>query len=73
MNQLDKSIQPLLDDAQVSTILNVSVETLAAWRHTSRVALPFIKVGGRLVRYRQVDVQAFIDAGQQPPAPTEGA
>lgn len=66
MNQPDPPIDPLLDDAQVSSILGgVSVETLAAWRHTGRVKLPFVKVGGRLVRYRQSDVQAFIEAGRQ--------
>ena len=60
-------LEPLLDDTQVAKILGgISVETLAAWRHTGRIKLPFIKVGGRLVRYRQRDVQAFIDAGQQP-------
>jgi predicted DNA-binding transcriptional regulator AlpA len=33
--------------------------TLGVWRTTKRYALPYIKVG-RLVRYRQSDIEKFI-------------
>ena len=65
---MDQSIEPLLDDVQVASTLKVSVETLAAWRHTGRVQLPYVRIGGRLVRYRKSDVIAFIEAGHQPTA-----
>lgn len=69
---MDQPIEPLLDDAQVAAVLGVSPETLAAWRSTKRVTLPYIKVGGRLVRYRKSDVEALIEAGLQPqPATAE--
>ncbi|MDQ0591007.1 helix-turn-helix transcriptional regulator [Variovorax paradoxus] len=72
MDQVEKPIEPLLDDTQVAAVLGISVETLAAWRHTGRVTLPFVRVGGRLVRYRKTDVEALIAAGVQPrPEPEE--
>lgn len=52
---------PLLDENAVANKLGVSPATLQAWRCTGRVYLPFIKVG-RLVRYRQEDIDAFIAA-----------
>lgn len=70
---MDQSIEPLLDDEQVASTLKVSVETLAAWRHTGRVKLPFVRIGGRLVRYRKTDIDALIAAGLQPQPATEGA
>jgi excisionase family DNA binding protein len=51
--------QPLIDEHAVAIKLGVSRATLQAWRCTRRVNLPFIKVG-RLVRYRQEDIDAFI-------------
>lgn len=63
---MDQSIEPLLSDEQVASTLKVSVETLAAWRHTGRVQLPYVRIGGRIVRYKKSDVLAFIDAGHQP-------
>lgn len=53
--------QRLLTKEDVSRILGVSVGTLAVWRATKRYNLPYVK-SGRLVRYREEDVQAFIEA-----------
>lgn len=49
----------LLTPRDVAEILGVSVETLNVWRATKRYPLPYVK-SGRLVRYRQQDVDAFI-------------
>ncbi len=49
----------LLTKEDVSEILGVTVGTLAVWRATKRYKLPYVK-SGRLVRYRDSDVQAFI-------------
>ncbi len=62
---MDQSIEPLMDEEQVAKTLSVSPETLAAWRHTGRVQLPWVRIGGRLVRYKKSDVLAFIEAGQK--------
>lgn len=51
--------KPLLTKEDVSEILGVSTGTLAVWRTTKRYNLPYVK-SGRLVRYREEDVEAFI-------------
>ena len=49
----------LLTPDEVAKVLGVKPETLATWRYTKRYNLPYIK-SGRLVRYKQDDVQSFI-------------
>ena len=51
----------LLSPKTVSDILGVTVGTLAVWRTTNRYDLPYVK-SGRLVRYREQDVEAFISS-----------
>jgi len=51
---------PLLTPSQAAQQLITDTGTLANWRYSKRVDLPFVKVG-RLVRYRQSDVDAFIN------------
>jgi excisionase family DNA binding protein len=51
--------KPLLTKEDVSEILGVSTGTLAVWRTTKRYNLPYVK-SGRLIRYREEDVEAFI-------------
>lgn len=53
--------QNLLTPIEVSKILGVSVETLNVWRATNRYQLPYVKAG-RLVRYRLIDVNEFIES-----------
>jgi predicted site-specific integrase-resolvase len=50
----------LLTAEQVSEILGVNPHTLAVWRCTGRYNLPYIKAG-RLVRYCENEVAAFIN------------
>lgn len=54
----------LLTKEQVSEILGVSIGTLAVWRTTKRYNLPYVKTG-RLIRYREEDVQSFINSRLQ--------
>ena len=54
----------LLTKEDVSRILGITVGTLAVWRTTKRYNLPYVK-SGRLVRYREEDVQAFINSRLQ--------
>uniref|UniRef100_A0A071MIW0 Helix-turn-helix domain-containing protein n=1 Tax=Burkholderia cenocepacia TaxID=95486 RepID=A0A071MIW0_9BURK len=49
----------LIDERQAAAILGTSTQTLSNWRSTGRYHLPFVKVG-RLVRYRQRDIEKFI-------------
>lgn len=50
---------PLRDTAFAAQYLGVKPPTLDIWRCTKRYPLPFIKVG-RLVRYRQSALDAFL-------------
>lgn len=50
----------LLTADEVSQILGVNTHTLAVWRCTGRYNLPYVKAG-RLVRYSENDVTAFIN------------
>ncbi len=51
----------LLTPNEVASILGVTPQTLAIWRSTKRYSLPFVKTG-RLVKYRDVDVEKFIES-----------
>ncbi|MGJ7552635.1 helix-turn-helix transcriptional regulator [Variovorax sp. RB3P1] len=69
MNQVTEApaaVAPLMAPEQAAAMLGVGVDTLAAWRHTGRVKLPYVRVGNRLVRYRKGDIDALIAAGLQP-------
>lgn len=50
---------PLLTEAQAAEFLGVKPASLQVWRSTKRYQLAYIKVG-RLVRYRQSALQAFL-------------
>ncbi|MBZ5644479.1 MAG: helix-turn-helix domain-containing protein [Acidobacteriia bacterium] len=58
-------MQPLLTPRQASEILGVTVGTLAIWRCLHRYDLPYKKIG-RLVKYEQEAVAAFIDRRDGP-------
>lgn len=51
----------IFDPKEASVYLKTPEATLAAWRCTKRVRVPFIKIGGN-VRYRKSDLDAFIEA-----------
>ncbi|MCD6308495.1 MAG: helix-turn-helix domain-containing protein [Candidatus Latescibacteria bacterium] len=53
-------IPKLLTPSEVAQALGVTTSTLAIWRCNKRYDLPYTKIG-RLVMYRQVDVEAFIE------------
>lgn len=50
----------ILTAAQASAYLQVPTTTLAVWRSTNRVVLPYIKLGGH-VRYGREDLDRFIE------------
>lgn len=53
------TLPALLTEEQAAEFLNFKPQTLALWRCTHRVSLPWVRVG-RNVRYRREDVLAFI-------------
>jgi excisionase family DNA binding protein len=54
----------LLNEKEVSEVLNVTVACLRRWRFENR-ELPFVRIGGRLVRYRQEDLRRFVSGNTQ--------
>jgi len=53
-------IPNLLTPENVAGLLDVKVETLAVWRCTNRIDLPYVKIGN-LVRYKPKDVMDYIE------------
>lgn len=51
----------LLTPENAARVLGIPKQTLAAWRCTKRVRLPYVKVG-RHIRYRLADLMAFIES-----------
>lgn len=52
--------QKLMSPEEAAIYLGTSPNTLACWRSSGRYGLPFIKIG-RMVKYRESDLQAFIE------------
>jgi len=52
---------PLLTPAQAADVLGIPEGTLAQWR-SQRRGPAFIKLEGRLVRYRSTDLEKYISA-----------
>ena len=50
----------LLTPRDVAAILGITPQTLAVWRFEKRYHVPYIK-DGRLVRYKESDVEQFIE------------
>ena len=57
----------MLNEREAACHLKVSPKTLTRWRWKG-VGPAFVKVGARAVRYREEDLQAFLEAGRQSPA-----
>ena len=51
----------LLTVQQVSELTGISVETLNQWRSPRR-GPPYLKIAGKLVRYRKVDLVEYFEA-----------
>lgn len=49
----------LLNREEAARYLGVSPRTLAVWKSTGRYNLPCVRIG-RLAKYRQADLDAFI-------------
>ena len=54
--------EKLLTEKQAARYLQLSPRSLAGWRFRSSDGLPFVKISATCVRYRQSDLDAFIEA-----------
>lgn len=57
-------LEPLLTTDQAAACLGTTKRTLESWRYEGGGPV-FVKLGGRLVRYRPSDLEAFVEAGEQ--------
>jgi predicted DNA-binding transcriptional regulator AlpA len=48
----------VLDDKQVSALLNTNPRTLRLWRHTR--GLPFVRITSKVIRYRRADIDDWL-------------
>lgn len=55
----------LLTPKQAAERLAISETTLATWRSREPERLPFVRLSARAVRYREQDLDAFIEAHLQ--------
>ena len=62
---------PLLPPKTTANRLGVEETTLATWRSKKLYPLPYVQVG-RLIRYRQSDVENFIRQRTRSGVPGEG-
>ncbi len=54
----------LRTEKEAADYLGTTPGTLAVWRCTRRVVIPYIKIG-KNVRYRQSDLDAFVEANRR--------
>ena len=59
---IQKTPTVLLTTKQAAEYLGISPATLNTWRCTKRNIVPYVKLGGKYVRYRQADLEAYINA-----------
>ena len=62
----EKSPNKLLTRKEAAEYLGVSTQTLAIWKWSGRYPLPYVKIGRR-IKYRQSDLDDFIQAGYNHP------
>ncbi len=55
-------MEVLMTERQVATILSVSMACLRKWRLEKR-GPGWVKIEGRLVRYRESDIASWLEAG----------
>jgi hypothetical protein len=54
-------IQPLLKDKEAARILDVRPNTLAYWRATKKVNLPYIVLSSGAIRYKLSAIEKFLE------------
>jgi excisionase family DNA binding protein len=59
-NQPAQAESALLDVAECAALFKVKVSTIRAWVLHKRI--PYVKLGGKLVRFRRADVEKVISS-----------
>lgn len=66
---MNKIKETLYNEKEAADFLGLEPGTLSVWRSTQRYSLPFCKIG-RLVKYRESDLLAFVESRLQIQTPT---
>lgn len=60
MHDSDNERKPdILTPEQAADLLQIPSTTLAVWRSTGRVAIPFVRIGGH-VRYPRAELEQYL-------------
>lgn len=59
MENIYVEMPDVMDTKQLSKVLGVPVPTIATWRHNGN-GPRFLRLGGRVIRYRKTDVLRWI-------------
>lgn len=57
-------LERLLTTDEAATFLSTTKRTLEAWRYGGGGPV-FVKLGGKMVRYRPQDLEAFVSVGER--------
>ena len=58
-------ITRLLTTKQVAEMLNLNPKTISNARYTGiGIVIPFLKLGGGVIRYKEADVMSFLEASE---------
>lgn len=52
--------EALLTPKETAVLLGLSIITLAKWRSSGAVGIPFHRLGRKVVRYRKSEVESFL-------------
>lgn len=66
-NEMKKQETRMLTSKQVAEQLNVTEWCLRNWRHLGTKGPKFLKIEGGSIRYRQTDVDAWLNKQQRVP------
>jgi hypothetical protein len=67
MTKLPEQANELLEPKDAAPVVHKTKQTLAIWRCTKKVRLPYLKVGGRIL-YRRQDLIAFLESSRVEPS-----
>jgi predicted site-specific integrase-resolvase len=60
---MEYKVTSLMKEAQAADFLGIKKNTLACWRSSRLVNLPYIKIGGS-VRYKLKDLEQYLEANK---------
>ncbi len=63
VKQITPDDDRLMTRKQLAEYLQVSAETISKWKTTGERNVPEVDIGGRLIRYRKSEIDAWLASG----------